>query len=82
MRKLIEQVIAPSASQSAPVIQDKRRYEYQMKRDNKGRMAVVGVQLVENYARIESRGKGGKKAHKPTGIAKVRRAARKARRAR
>ncbi|MFV9084486.1 hypothetical protein ABQ359_22285 [Serratia fonticola] len=79
MRKLIEQVIAPSVSNSAPVIKDQRRYEYQMKRDNKGRLAVAGVQLVENYQRLQSRGKGGKQPHKPSGVAKMRRAARKAR---
>lgn len=81
MRKLIEQVLAPSSNNSVPVIKDQRRYEYQMARDNKGRLAIVGVQLVLNYQRIQSRGKSGKQPHKPSGVAKVRRAARKAHRA-
>ncbi|GKW21865.1 hypothetical protein PEC302107_35940 [Pectobacterium araliae] len=80
MRKLIEQAFAPAVNNSQPVFKDQRRYQYQMARDNKGRLAVVGVELVENYRRLQSRGKSGKTAHKPTGIAKVRRAARKARR--
>lgn len=80
MRKLIEQVLSPSSNDSLPAIKDQRRYEYQMARDNKGRLAVTGVKLVENYQRLQSRGKSGKQPHKPTGIAKMRRAARKARR--
>ena len=80
MRKLIEQAFAPATNNSQPVFKDQRRYEYQMARDNKGRLAVVGVGLVQNYQRLQSRGKSGKVAHKPSGVAKIRRAARKARR--
>ena len=44
-------------------------------------LAMSNAMTIPIAQEYRTRGKGGKVAHKPTGIAKIRRAARKARRA-
>jgi hypothetical protein len=79
MRSLISQVFAPSNIAMPTMPKDMRRREYVTKANAAGRLEIIGVQLVANYARLESRGHGGQTPHKVTGVSKIRRAARKSR---
>lgn len=45
--------------------------------DDKGNFIGYNAEPVPNYRRLKSRGKGGKQAHRFTGVAAARRAARK-----
>lgn len=79
MRSFISQVFSPANSPMPTMPMDMRRKEYVTKANAAGRLEIIGIQLVANYARLESRGHGGQTPHKVTGVAKIRRAARKSR---